>query len=87
VKSLTRPSFWLLYGALPKAVQVQARVAYALFSESPFHPGLQFKKLAGFPDWWSVRIGRSYRAVGARDGDTIRWFWIGSHSDYDKLTG
>lgn len=84
--SLTRPSFWQLYAGLPKDVQVQARGSYALFSSSPFHPGLQFKKLAGFPDGWSVRIGRSYRAIGARDGDTIRWFWIGSHADYDKLT-
>jgi hypothetical protein len=27
----------------------------------------------------------SYRAVGARDGGTVIWFWIGSHADYDNL--
>jgi hypothetical protein len=26
-----------------------------------------------------------YRALGVRRDDTIVWFWIGSHADYDKL--
>ncbi len=85
--SLTRPSFWRLYDELPEDVRAQARSAYAVFSQNPFHAGLQFKKLAGCPGWWSVRIGLHYRAVGAREGDTIRWFWIGSHATYDKLVG
>jgi hypothetical protein len=33
----------------------------------------------------SVRISRGYRALGLRDGDLVTWFWIGSHTDYDKL--
>ena len=85
--SLTRPSFWQLYYDLPEEVRAQARAAFAIFSQNPFHGGIQFKKLAGFPDWWSVRIGLHYRAVGARSGDTVRWFWIGSHADYDRLIG
>jgi hypothetical protein len=85
VISLTRPSFWQLYYGLSDAVRAHARAAFVRFSQDPFQPGLQFKKLAGSPDWWSVRIGLHYRAIGAREGDTIRWFWIGSHADYDKL--
>ena len=34
---------------------------------------------------YSVRIGLAYRALGVRDGDEIIWFWIGSHTDYDRL--
>jgi hypothetical protein len=30
-------------------------------------------------------VGIGYRAVGVVDGDTVIWFWIGSHADYDKL--
>ena len=30
-------------------------------------------------------LTRDYRAVGVRDEDTIIWFWIGSHSDYERL--
>ena len=33
----------------------------------------------------SVRIAIGVRALGIRDGDTVIWFWIGSHSDYDGL--
>ena len=84
--SLCKPSFWTLYRELPQAVREQAKLNYARFMANPSHPGLHFKPLAGCPDWWSVRVGLHYRAVGQRQGDTIRWFWIGSHADYDRLT-
>jgi hypothetical protein len=87
VISITRPSFWELYWRLPEDARAQARAAFERFRENPFQAGLQFKKLAGYPDWWSARIGLHYRVIGARSGDTIRWFWIGSHSAYDKLIG
>ncbi|MGI8732837.1 MAG: hypothetical protein ACR2LM_06000 [Pyrinomonadaceae bacterium] len=34
---------------------------------------------------WSVRVGAHYRALGLDAADSIVWFWIGSHADYDKL--
>jgi len=34
---------------------------------------------------YSVRVGLGYRALGAMAGDTVTWFWIGSHAEYDKL--
>jgi len=34
---------------------------------------------------YSVRISLDYRALGVRDGDTVVWFWIGSHADHDRL--
>ena len=33
----------------------------------------------------SVRIGRSYRALGIRQQDEVTWFWIGPHAEYDQL--
>jgi len=30
-------------------------------------------------------VSDGYRAVGIRTGDTIVWFWIGSHNEFDKL--
>ncbi len=85
--SLTTASFWKLYNALPEDVQFNAREGYELFMDNSDHPGIRFKKLANTPNWWSVRVGLNYRAVGRRSGDTIEWFWIGSHSDFDKLMG
>jgi hypothetical protein len=37
------------------------------------------------PAIYSARVGIHYRAVGAVAGNDVVWFWIGSHSDYDKL--
>jgi hypothetical protein len=74
--------FWALYNSLPEQVQEQARKQYELFAEDPFHPSLRLKPVGSF---WSVRISRSYRALGARRGDQFFWFWIGSHADYEKL--
>ena len=83
--SRTTRRFRQLFGILPSQVQRQAREAYKLFVQNPSHPGLHFKKVHSDPSTYSARVGISYRAVGARDGDTIVWFWIGSHADYALL--
>ena len=83
--SRTRRSFWALYSALDAETQAAARHVYALFRESPNHPSLRLKKLGGYADVWSVRINEQYRAVCRRSGDTVVWFWIGSHNAFDKM--
>jgi hypothetical protein len=62
------------------------RQFWRLFSkENPAHPGLHFKKLEGEEDIYSARIGLDYRALAVMKKDRIVWYWIGSHSDYDRL--
>lgn len=73
------------FAQLPTDVQSLAREAYQLFEKNPAHPSLKFKKLPPFDDIWSARINVNYRTLGLRRGDTILWFFIGSHADYDKL--
>jgi len=85
VKSHTTREFRRLFAALPTHVQSQARQAYRLFVQNPAHPGLRFKRVHADPPIYSARVGISYRAVGVRDGETVVWFWIGSHADYNKL--
>jgi hypothetical protein len=46
---------------------------------------LHFKKVHPDPPIYSARVGIGYRAVGALDGGTVVWFWVGSHADYDRL--
>lgn len=87
MKSRTTRQFRELFARLPAHVQQQAREAYRLFQADPHHPGLHFKKVNDDPLTFSARVGISYRAVAALDGDTLVWFWIGSHADYDKLLG
>jgi hypothetical protein len=85
MNSRTTRHFRELFAALPAHVREQAREAYRLFQQNPAHPGLRFKQVHADPPTYSARVGISYRAVGALDGSTIVWFWIGSHADYDKL--
>jgi hypothetical protein len=85
MNSRTNRRFRELFAALPAHVQQQAREAYRLFQQNPAHPGLRFEQVYADPPTYSARVGISYRAVGALDGDTVVWFWIGSHADYDKL--
>ena len=70
---------------LPKEIQRQARESYQLFSEDPNHPSLRFKKVHVTEPIYSARINIEYRTLGIVDGEEIVWFWIGSHSEYDKL--
>jgi hypothetical protein len=85
MNSRTTRQFRELFSRLPPHVKRQAREAYQLFRASPDHPGLHFKKVFDDPVVFSARVGISYRAVAALDGNTWVWFWIGSHADYDKL--
>ena len=85
--SRARPSFWRAYEVLDPRVKTASRRPYQLFGVNPDHPSLRFKKLAGYENIWSLRINDSFRAVAERSGDTVVWFWIGSHNDFDKFFG
>ena len=77
--------FWRLFSELPLDAQQEARRAYRLFQTNPAHPGLQFKKLEGEDDIYSVRIDLDYRALAVRKKNRVVWYWIGTHSAYDRL--
>jgi hypothetical protein len=87
VKSRADPSFWKLYRRLPRQVRQSAVKAYRLWRENPHHPSLRFKRVDPEEPLYSVRISLDYRAVGWLEQDTIIWFWIGDHDDYDRLLG
>jgi len=79
--------FWKLYRELPESVQRLAVKNYGLWRENPRHPSLDFKKIAGPVERFSVRIGEHYRALGQKAGDGVEWVWIGTHEEYNKLVG
>ena len=82
MKHLASPRFWRHYHSLPEAIRNLADKNFELLKADPHHPSLHFKKIGQL---WSVRVGVHYRALGLDNGDSIVWFWIGSHADYDKL--
>jgi hypothetical protein len=46
-------------------------------------------KSATLPSFWkayrTLDESIKHRAIGIMDGDTVTWFWIGSHDDYERF--
>lgn len=82
MKSQTTRSFREAFRALSPEVRRRAREAYRLWRETPDLPGLRFKRVG---ENVSVRIGRNYRAVGRIRGDSVYWYWIGKHDEYERI--
>ena len=85
MKSRTEARFWHFYDSLSEDVQRDADRAYRFWRVNPRHPSLQFKCVDPQDSLYSVRVGRGYRALGRREGDTVIWFWIGDHDEYERL--
>jgi hypothetical protein len=79
----THRGFWKAFEKLPVRIQNLAREKYALWKRDPFHSSLQFEERRN--GICVVRIGLSYRALGLREDDTVIWFWIGTHEEYNRF--
>jgi hypothetical protein len=53
-----------------------------LLKADPSYPTLHFKKVG---EYRAARVGLHYRALAVEVPEGLLWFWIGSHSEYDKL--
>ncbi|HYE40518.1 MAG TPA: hypothetical protein VEB23_11330 [Ramlibacter sp.] len=87
MNSQTTPEFWDCYRAMPPEARRLAVRAYRIWRENPRHPGLHFKRVHPSEPIYAARVGIHWRALGLLEGGTVTWFWIGSHADYDRLTG
>lgn len=85
MKSIHTKAYHELFVKLPSDVQQQARKANRLFEEDPSYPSLRFKCIDKEKSRYSIRVNKSYRIVGKKIDDTIYWYFIGKHSDYDHL--
>jgi plasmid maintenance system killer protein len=85
VKSIRTKKFRELFAQLPSDVQKQAINACHVFKANPYHPGLHFQCVNKEKSWYSVRVNKSYQAIGTWKDDTILWHFIGTHADYDSL--
>lgn len=85
MQSRKLPAFDKALAKLNDETRSRAAKAYRLWSENPNHPSLHFKRVSTGQDVWSVRIDINCRALGLRKNDTIYWFWIGDHAEYDRL--
>jgi hypothetical protein len=84
VRHRASPRFWDCYRKLPEDVRRLADESWRLLRRDPKHPSLHFKKIGRF---WSARVGLHFRALAVEHEDTLVWFWVGSHAQYDRLIG
>ena len=82
MNSRTTRRFREAFRTLPPDIRERAKRAYRLWRANPDLPGLRFKRVG---DMVSIRIGRDYRALGILQGDTVYWYWIGRHDEYDRM--
>lgn len=85
MKSRTTAQFRKMFADLPDSIQEQTRKAYQQFKQDPSYPSLRFKKVHSKLPIYSARINRNYRSVCQLEDDTVIWFWVGSHAEYDLL--
>lgn len=82
MRHFTTPEFWRCFERLPDDIQRLAKREFELLKNNPRHPSLRLKKAGKF---WTARIGIHYRALAKERAEGLIWFWIGHHSEYDKL--
>lgn len=74
--------FWQRYDALPSQVRSIADSAFVLLKDDARHPSLQLKVVGKY---WSVRVRLHYHALAIEEAGELVWFWIGHHTEYDRL--
>jgi len=82
MRHFASPLFWECYRNLPVSIQELADRSFRLLKSNPKHSSLHLKKVGKY---WSVRVGRRYRALAVEIEEGLIWFWIGTHAEYDKL--
>jgi hypothetical protein len=85
MESRTTERFRKSFDILPPKIKIDAKKVFKNWKSDPYHKSLKFKKIHDKENIYSVRIGISWRALGVKDNNTVIWFWIGSHSDYNNL--
>ena len=85
MNSKVDPAFWKAFNQLPRQAQKLIEKDFRLWQDNPFHPSLHYKRVHSRLPAWSVRCGLDYRVVGIRDADTMYWFFLGTHVEYDRL--
>lgn len=56
-----------------------------MWKDNPRHPSVNFKRVDDEEPIYSVRVSDVYRALGILEGDTVIWYWIGGHDEYERL--
>jgi hypothetical protein len=88
IQSKRTHNFKKLFDELPDQIKQNANKQFQAFSQNPTHPSLRTKLVGSTRNKkfkiYEVAIGMGYRATYFVDKDVYVWFWIGTHSSFDK---
>ncbi len=82
MKHFANSFFWECFEKLPQTIQKLANKNFDVLKKDSQHPSLHLKKVGRY---WSVRVGKRYRALAVEMQEGLLWFWIGTHAEYDRL--
>jgi hypothetical protein len=82
-ESLREQEVLTCYDRLSPEIRTLADENFELLRKNPRHPSLHFKEVGRYG---SVRGGEKHRTLGVESPRGIVWFWIGLHSEYDRIT-
>ncbi len=82
MKHRATPEFWNRYRELPAATRDMADRSFQLLKTTSDHPSLHFRNVGRYA---SVSVGKGYRALSVGSSEELIWFWIGVHTEYDRL--
>jgi plasmid maintenance system killer protein len=73
---------------VPDRIKMRAAQTLIKFVDDPDHPGLNFERLSGWQDTYSIRVNRQYRILLVRetddDGEIFAAVDIGTHQIYRR---
>jgi mRNA-degrading endonuclease RelE of RelBE toxin-antitoxin system len=73
---------------VPEHIRNRAAEALSCFQDNPRYPGLNFEKLSGFDDTYSIRVTKQYRVLLIRQideaGELFSVVDIGTHQVYRR---
>lgn len=89
VVSLLSPAWFPFWRRLPPEVRRSVRRSYQTWQSDPAYRrrnGAEYvsPKLGLI---YRVVLSQGYRAVARREGNVYRWFFVGTHAEYESLLG
>jgi plasmid maintenance system killer protein len=73
---------------IPDRIKTRAAQTLIKFADNPNHPGLNFERLSGWEDTYSIRVNRQYRILLVRQTDEVGEIFaavdIGTHQIYRR---
>lgn len=83
MKSIFTERFWVNYEKYFSDFQEIILDKVEEWETEPFRPVLDYIKISPVNDIWSIKIiNRKVRLFGIKDGNTMTWFFIGSHEEF-----